>query len=120
MLGDLLAEIDLRITDDTLSADQAAPLRTCIEQPRAWQRQQIAAAHRPQVYRPLLVNLQPNWRSYLPGVMVIVAGTPCVVVDRKLAQLDSAAYKFLLSFARDNELQLVEACLLPDPPSAKG
>ena len=72
----LLAEIDLRITDDTLSADQAAPLRTCIEQPRAWQRQQIAAAHRPQVYRPLLVNLQPNWRSYLPGVMVIVAGTP--------------------------------------------
>ncbi len=43
--------------------------------------------------------------SYSPYLKpVIVAGTPCVVVDRKLAQLDSAAYKFLLSFARDNEL----------------
>lgn len=43
--------------------------------------------------------------SYSPYLKpMIVTGTPCVVVDRKLAQLDSAAYKFLLSFARDNEL----------------
>ena len=36
-----------------------------------------------------------------PGSIV---GTSCVVVDRKLEGLDTAAYKFLLSFARDNEL----------------
>ncbi|MDR6713303.1 hypothetical protein J2W83_002911 [Pseudomonas hunanensis] len=71
----LLAEIDLRVSDDTLSADQAAPLRACIEHPRAWQRQQIPAAKRPQVYRPVLENLQPHWRSYLPGAMVIISGT---------------------------------------------
>ena len=43
--------------------------------------------------------------SYSPFVKpVIIAGTSCVVVDRKLEGLDTDAYKFLLSFARDNEL----------------
>lgn len=71
----LLAEIDLRSSDDTLSAEQAAPLRTCIEHPRAWQRQLIAAAKRPQVYRPLLERQHPGWRSHLPGVIVIICGS---------------------------------------------
>lgn len=71
----LLAEIDLRSSDNTLSPKQAAPLRTCIEHPRAWQRQQIAAAQRPQVYRPLLERQHPGWRSYLPGVIVIIRGS---------------------------------------------
>jgi hypothetical protein len=45
--------------------------------------------------------------SYSPYLKpVIVAGTSCVVVDCKLAQLDAAAYKFLMAFAQDNELQL--------------
>ena len=26
------------------------------------------------------------------------------------------AWDFVINFARDNDLQLVEACLLPDPP----
>ena len=43
--------------------------------------------------------------SYSPFLKpVIIVGTTCVVVDRKLEGLDTAAYKFLLSFARDNEL----------------
>lgn len=45
--------------------------------------------------------------SYSPYLKpVTVAGTSCVVVDCTLAQLDAAAYKFLMSFAQDNELQL--------------
>ena len=45
--------------------------------------------------------------SYSPYLKpVIVVGTTCVVVDCKLAALDPVAYKFLMSFARDNELTL--------------
>ena len=45
--------------------------------------------------------------SYSPYLKpVIIAGTTCVVVDRKLEGLDSVAYKFLMSFARDNELTM--------------
>ncbi len=45
--------------------------------------------------------------SYSPYLKpVIVTGTTCVVVDCKLEALDPAAYKFLMSFARDNELTL--------------
>jgi hypothetical protein len=29
------------------------------------------------------------------------------------------AWDFALNFARDNDLQVVEACLLPDPPPQK-
>lgn len=71
----LLAEIDLRISDQTLSNQQAAPLRTCIEHPHAWQRQHIEAPRRPQVYRPVLEGWRPNWRSALPGAVVIITGT---------------------------------------------
>lgn len=43
--------------------------------------------------------------SYSPYLKpVIITGTTCVVVDRKLEGLDAAAYKFLMSFAHDNEL----------------
>ena len=43
--------------------------------------------------------------SYSPYLKpVIAAGVRCVVVDRELEQIDPAAYAFLLSFARDNEL----------------
>jgi hypothetical protein len=45
--------------------------------------------------------------SYSPYLKpVIAAGMPCVVVDRKLESLDAAAFKFLMGFARDNELRL--------------
>ncbi len=45
--------------------------------------------------------------SYSPYLKPIMAGgVRCVVVDLKLEGLDPAAFKFLLSFARDNELKL--------------
>jgi hypothetical protein len=45
--------------------------------------------------------------SYSPYLKPIMAGgIRCVVVDLKLEGLDPAAFKFLLAFARDNELKL--------------
>jgi Protein of unknown function (DUF3579) len=45
--------------------------------------------------------------SYSPYLKpVIVEGTTCVVVDCDLERLDAAAYKFLMAFAKDNELQM--------------
>jgi len=42
-----------------------------------------------------------------------------VVVNEALRELEPMAWDFVMNFARDNELQVSEACLLPDPPPAK-
>jgi len=45
--------------------------------------------------------------SYSPYLKPIMsAGLRCVVVDRRLEQLDPAAFAFLMAFAKDNELRL--------------
>lgn len=45
--------------------------------------------------------------EYSPYVQPITsAGVKCVVVDRRLEALEPTAYNFLLSFAKDNELQV--------------
>ena len=41
-----------------------------------------------------------------------------VVVDETLRVLEPLAYHFVRDFARDNDLQVVEACLLPEPGAA--
>ena len=44
--------------------------------------------------------------QYSPYVHpVTAAGVRCVVVDVRLEQIEPMAYRFLLSFARDNELK---------------
>lgn len=56
--------------------------------------------------------------SYSPYLKpVTIAGTSCVVVDCKLVQQDAAAYKFLITFAQDNELQLRPGRQEPRPES---
>lgn len=40
----------------------------------------------------------------------------CVVVNEALKDLEPMAWEFVMNFARDNDLQVIEACLLPDPP----
>lgn len=42
--------------------------------------------------------------------------TKCVVVNEALKDLEPMAWDFVMNFARDNDLQILEACLLPDPP----
>jgi hypothetical protein len=45
--------------------------------------------------------------SYSPYLKPVVAeGMNCVVVDGRLEALDPVAFKFLLGFARDNELRM--------------
>ena len=45
--------------------------------------------------------------QYSPFVHPVTAnGMRCVVVDARLEQVEPMAYRFLLSFAKDNELQL--------------
>ena len=55
--------------------------------------------------------------SYSPGcVPNVINGVKCVVVHRDLREAEPMAWDFVLNFARDNNLQVAEACLLPDPP----
>lgn len=44
----------------------------------------------------------------------IIDGVKCVVVDERLRELEPLAWKFVVDFARDNNLITQEACLLPD------
>ncbi|MGE7992062.1 dermonecrotic toxin domain-containing protein [Pseudomonas sp. NPDC089554] len=75
-LAQLLAEIDLRVDDQTLAEPYAALLRTSLDNPLPWQREALPAATRPQLYRPRLDITRPNWRGHLPGAIVIVQGGP--------------------------------------------
>jgi len=45
--------------------------------------------------------------EYSPFIQPITsAGVKCVVVDKRLEEVEPMAFKFLLSFASDNELQV--------------
>jgi hypothetical protein len=47
--------------------------------------------------------------QYSPFVHpVTVNGVRCVVVDRRLEEMEPRAYRFLLNFAKDNELRVRE------------
>ena len=44
----------------------------------------------------------------------VINGVKSVVVNGKLRALEPLAYHFVISFAKDNDLQMVDACLMPD------
>jgi len=49
----------------------------------------------------------------------VVNGVKCVIVNEKLRDLEPMAWDFVMNFARDNHLQVAEACLLEndvEPP----
>ncbi len=53
--------------------------------------------------------------SYSPWcIPQVINGVKCVVVHTDLRDYDLMAWNFVMGFARDNDLQVVEACLLPD------
>lgn len=55
--------------------------------------------------------------SYSPWcIPTVVDGVRCVVVHRDLRDAEPMAWDFVINFARDNDLQTLEACLLPDAP----
>jgi hypothetical protein len=43
-----------------------------------------------------------------------VNGVRAVVLHEDLRSIEPLAYHFVLDFAKDNDLQVVDACLLPD------
>jgi hypothetical protein len=45
----------------------------------------------------------------------VINGIKCVIVNEELKSLEPRAWDFVMSFARDNNLQFAEACLLPEP-----
>ena len=54
--------------------------------------------------------------QYSPYVRpTILAGVKSVVMDEALRSIEPLAYHFVISFAKDNDLQVIDACLLPDP-----
>jgi hypothetical protein len=54
--------------------------------------------------------------QYSPYVRpTVLNGIKSVVVNEALRELEPLAYHFVLSFAKDNNLQVIDACLLPDP-----
>ena len=55
--------------------------------------------------------------SYSPWcVPNTLDGNKCVIVHTDLRDEEIMAWDFVMNFARDNGLQVVEACLLPDQP----
>jgi hypothetical protein len=44
----------------------------------------------------------------------VINGVKCVVVHRDLREAEPMAWDFVLNFARDNNLQVGDASLLPD------
>jgi hypothetical protein len=70
-------------------------------------------------YRPASRALGQNHLAYSPYAKpILMNNVKCVVVDERLRELEPMAMTFVLNFARDNDLQVLEACLLPDEPSA--
>jgi len=47
-----------------------------------------------------------------------IGGVKFVIVSEQLREIEPMAWDFVMNFARDNDLQTSEACLLPDGPGA--
>ncbi|QJW85019.1 DUF3579 domain-containing protein [Ramlibacter terrae] len=58
--------------------------------------------------------------SYSPRcVPTVINGVKCVIVNSELRSHEPMARDFVLNFAKDNDLQVGEACLLPDRDEKK-
>lgn len=53
-------------------------------------------------------------------VPTVIDGVKCVVVNEALRDIEVMAWDFVMNFARDNNLQVIEACLLPEPGQQPG
>ncbi|MCG2594133.1 DUF3579 domain-containing protein [Ramlibacter sp. XY19] len=58
--------------------------------------------------------------SYSPWVVpTVINGIKCVIVNSDLRAHEPMAWDFCLNFAKDNDLQVGEACLLPEDRPVK-
>ncbi len=64
-------------------------------------------------FRPIGAGHAEEHLCYSPLCMpTLVDGVRAVVVSRELADVEPMAYQFVLRFARDNNLETVQACML--------
>ena len=49
-------------------------------------------------------------------VPTVVDGVKCVIVSEALKGVEPMAWDFVMHFARDNDLQMGEVCVLPQQP----
>ena len=57
--------------------------------------------------------------TYSPWcIPTLINGVRCVVVNAELREAEPMAWDFAMNFAKDNDLQMAEACLIPDAPAA--
>ena len=57
--------------------------------------------------------------TYSPWcIPTLINGVRCVVVNAELRDAEPMAWDFAMNFAKDNNLQMAEACLIPDVPAA--
>jgi hypothetical protein len=57
--------------------------------------------------------------QYSPYVRpTMLNGIKAVVVDSALRDIEPLAYHFVVDFAKDNDLQVIQACILPDSDPA--
>lgn len=69
-------------------------------------------------FRPEGTTTRHSHLQFSPYVHpTVVNGIKSVVVNHKLRDVEPMAYHFVISFAKDNDLQMVDACLMPDPPA---
>ena len=55
--------------------------------------------------------------TYSPWcIPTLINGVRCVVVSAALRDAEPMAWDFAMNFAKDNCLQMAEACLIPDVP----
>ena len=50
---------------------------------------------------------------------IMINGVRAVVVSETLREIEPMAYNFVVEFAKDNKLQVVDACLVPEPGEKK-
>lgn len=62
-----------------------------------------------------VVSSRSAYIGYSPYcVPRVINGVKCVIVNEALKQVEPMAWDFVMNFARDNNLQVAEACLMPD------
>lgn len=124
----------LRSPGTPLVGHPAAPLAMTTHKPRQFYIQGTTLSG--QTFRPSdwAERLAGAMSSFRPGgsaggigayigyspycVPQVVDGVKCVLVNEALRGIEPMAWDFVMNFARDNQLQVAEVCVLPDQPPA--
>lgn len=124
--------VSLPIAFVAAAATPSPPRMTTAPKPREFFIQGITLsgrAFRPSDWSERLAGALSSFRPKSAGIGAhlcyspfcvprVIGGIKCVIVSEALREIEPMAWDFAMNFARDNELQVVEACLLPELPPA--